>query len=248
MMLLSIRTVAAVAVALSFFTVAAGARADDVLVQVDESVNKWKTLDYKYTVTTKDSDDNKSTLRLRMRMRQHEGVNQQLVHITEPADMKGTKVLTLSPTEMYIYLPQYKKIRRIASHVTEQGFLGTTLSNKDLTLTRYSEYYTSSTKSEDDSEMELVLTPKDDTAPYPKLEMIVNKERLVPSKIRYFNEEGKQVKEERRSAYRCEDGCCTPMTMVMTDLISGKTSTLRLTKWKINPKIKDEIFSKRSLK
>jgi outer membrane lipoprotein-sorting protein len=247
MMLLSVRSLLAVAVALSFVTIATGARAD-ALADVDEAVNRWQTLDYKYTVTTKDADDNKTTLRLRMRMRQHEGSNQQLVHITEPADMKGTKVLTLSPTEMYIYLPQYKKIRRIASHVTEQGFLGTTLSQKDLTLTRYSTYYTGSTKSEDDDTIELSLTAKDETAPYPKLELVVNKKRMLPSKIRYFNEEGKQVKEERRSAYRCSDNYCMPLTMVVHDLVSGKKSTLRLTKWKVNPTLKDELFSKRSLK
>ena len=57
-----------------------------------------------------------------------------------------------------------------------------------------------------------------------------------------------QVKEERRSAYKCADDYCAPQVMVVEDLTSGKTSTLKLTKWKVNPELKDELFSKRALK
>ena len=34
-----------------------------------------------------------------------------LTEFTAPADMKGTKVLVLSPTQMYVYLPAFGKVR-----------------------------------------------------------------------------------------------------------------------------------------
>jgi len=34
--------------------------------------------------------------------------------------------------ELYIYLPAYNKVRRVASHATKGGFLGTTYSNEDI--------------------------------------------------------------------------------------------------------------------
>ena len=101
-------------------TVAAGlvafsgsAMADDAfLAKVDEAVNKWKTLDYTYDIVTETKGDaDKAKLRLRMRMKDAGKHNTQIVEISAPADMKGTKVLTISPTEMYIYLPAMRKVR-----------------------------------------------------------------------------------------------------------------------------------------
>ncbi len=241
----------ATAFALGLFTAAAPvARADDdPLAKVDEAINRWNSLDYHYGISTKDGDDKESKLKLRMRMRRKDGNNQQFINISEPADMKGTKVLTLSPTEMYIYIPAFKKIRRIASHVTEAGFLGTALSQKDLTLTRYGTFYTATKKSDGEDVMTLLLTAKDETAPYPKLELDVVKARMLPREIRYFNEEGAKIKTERRSAYKCRDNYCAPLIMVMEDHKASKTTTLRLkSDFKVNPELKDSLFSKRSLK
>lgn len=222
---------------------------DDPLVKVDKAINRWKTLDYRYNITTKDADDNATKLKLRVRMRKKDGDNQQFINISAPADMKGTKVLTLSPTEMYIYIPSFKKIRRIASHVTEAGFLGTALSQKDLTLTEYGKYYTAEKSGEGDGTYTLALTAKDDTAPYPKLELDVLKKQHVPREIRYYNAEGTKIKTETRSAYKCKDNYCAPLRMIMTDHKANKRTLLQLkSNFKVNKKIKKGLFSKRSLK
>jgi hypothetical protein len=248
-----VRTAALVALTLCLTFLATGtstAQADeDLLAPIDTAINRWTTLDYKYNIVTKDADDNISKLKLRMRMRRKGGENQQFVNISKPADMKGTKVLTLSPTEMYIYIPSFKKIRRIASHVTEAGFLGTTLSQKDLTLTRYGKYYTAVKKSEDDDNMTLKLTAKDDSAPYPSLELVIMKKRQLPREIRYFNAEGVKIKTEKRSSYKCKNNYCAPMRMTMTDHTANKKTVLQLrSNFKVNKKIKKGLFSKRSLK
>ncbi len=222
---------------------------DDPLAPVDEAINRWKTLDYRYNIITKDADDNASKLKLRVRMRRKGSDNQQFINISAPADMKGTKVLTLSPTEMYIYIPAFKKIRRIASHVTEAGFLGTALSQKDLTLTRYGRYYTAVKSSENDDSMTLKLTAKNDEAPYPRLELDIVKKRMVPSEIRYFNEEGVKIKTEKRTSYKCRSGYCAPLRMIMTDHTANKRTVLQLkSKFKVDKKLKKGLFSKRSLK
>lgn len=222
---------------------------EDPLKKVDAAINNWKTLDYRYNIVTKDGDDNAAKLELRVRMRKEDGENQQFINISAPADMKGTKVLTLSPTEMYIYIPSFKKIRRIASHVTEAGFLGTALSQKDLTLTHYGTYYTAVKKSENDDDVTLALTAKNDSAPYPKLELVVMKKRKVPREIRYFNAEGVKIKTETRSSYKCKDDYCAPLRMVMTDHTANKKTVLQLkSDFKVNKKIKNGLFSKRSLK
>lgn len=222
---------------------------DGFVKKVDEHLNRWKALDYHYKiVTTKKGSDNKNVLKLRMRMKYTGKHNKQLIEIAAPADMKGTRVLTLSATEMYIYLPAYKKIRRIASHVTEQGFLGTALSQKDMTLTRYGPSYKATTKSDSGGSVVLDMVQKDDSAPYPRLRMTVDKEKWVPTLIEYLNADGKLLKTEKRTQYRCGQGYCAPGAMKVVDHAAGVTSILYLKKMELNPKLKKSLFSKRSLK
>ena len=223
------------------------ALAGDELTKIDEALNRWKTLDYRMEVVTSKPDKEKSVLDLRMRMRVHDDYNQQLVEIDKPADMKGTKVLVKSPTKMYIYLPAFGKVRRIASHVTEQGFLGTALSQKDLTITRYSDKYDFTVVSDSADTVVLRLTAKTDDAPYPKIEMEVEKKRWLPIKLRYYGDEDKHLKTEERKDYKCKEKHCTPSTMVITDHTSNTTSTLSTKKFEVNPELADELFSKRYL-
>src|SRR5262249_46449835 len=116
---------------------------------------------------------------------------------TAPADMKGTKVLILSPTQMYVYLPSFGKVRRIASHTKDQGFLGLTFSQDDMATTSYGGSYTASILSDDAAKVTLSLTPKggQETA-YAKIEMTLTKDHMVASEIKYFSTDGKNIKTE----------------------------------------------------
>jgi len=228
--------------------VAVPARAGDPLAKVDTALNGWRTLDYRYTIRTTSKSGPPSTIKLRMRMRKHHGDNQQLIEISAPADMRGTKVLTASPTKMYIYLPAFKKIRRIASHMTEQGFLGTSLSQRDMTLTRYSDYYTARKSSDESKQLTLELTAKPGAhAPYPKIELTIGRKHWLPSAIQYFNDSGQLIKTETRSVYHCGKGYCTPGRMKVADHTSGVTSVLILEDYTINPALPAKIFGKRIL-
>ncbi len=224
------------------------ARADgnESLAKVDKTVNAWKSIDYHFTVTTK-SGASSTVLKLRSRMKNKGAYNKQFIDISEPADMAGTKVLTTKPTKMYIYLPAFKKIRRIASHVNEQGFLGTALASKDLDLTHYGVHYDATEGGDVGGKLKLMLTAKGETAPYPKLEMLIDKSKWVPAEIKYLNEAGKVLKTETRGGYFCEGDYCAPKSMAVVDHTKNVSSTLELTEYKINPKLEKGLFSKRNL-
>ena len=225
----------------------AKADGDSVLASVDQALNNWKTLDYHYKVTTK-SGTTTSILKLRSRLKDMGDYNRQFIDISEPADMAGTKVLTKTPAKMYIYLPAFKKIRRIASHVNEAGFLGTALSSKDLNLTHYGHLFSATILSENDKVAQLKLTAKGDSAPYPRIDMTIDKAKWVPTEIKYYGEADKHLKTETRSDYQCEGSYCVPATMEMVDHSKAISSTLKLTEHKINPELEKGLFSKRNLK
>ena len=118
-----------------------------------------------------------------------------LVNFEAPGDMKGTRVLVLSRQQMYVYLPAYNKVRRVASHVTEQGFMGTTYSDEDMSTTKFAEVYASETLSEDEGTISVSMTPRDGAVTaYGKLEMDLSKELGVPTSIRFFDADLQHVK------------------------------------------------------
>ncbi len=172
-----------------------------------------------------------------------------LVDFESPADMKGTRVLVLSRQQMYVYLPAYNKVRRVASHVTEQGFMGTTYSDEDMSTTRFGAVYSAEKLSEDGTTITLTLTPRDGAkTAYAKLEMVVSVKLGLPTEIRFFNSELKHVKTETRGAYDCGQGICTPGEMTMTDHRRGdRKTTLRVLERRVNTGVSDSVFSVRNL-
>lgn len=226
-------------------TAGADAAGENVIHQMDQALKAYDTLTVKYTMTTKEPDRNESHLIVRTSFKGHK----QFTEILGPPDMKGTKVLHLTNTKMYIYMPSFRKIRRIASHMTEAGFLGTTYSQRDMNLTSYRPYFEGNLVSEDAAtwKVELAARPGRD-APYGSLEMVISKKLKLPLRIKFFNDKGTHVKTETRLKYFCEDGVCLPKRQKMVDHTKGgKWSKLDLDEWKINPSLSDSMFSKRNL-
>lgn len=237
----------AVLCALSVFfpTIALGATAEELIAAMDGKANQptdtWFRFDVRTQEPGKNARDMAFTVLNKGTMR--------LVDFEAPGDMKGTRVLVLSRQQMYVYLPAYNKVRRVASHVTEQGFMGTTYSDEDMSTTRFGEVFTPTILSEDDATVTLELNPRaDQKTGYTKLEMVLRKDLGLPQEIRYFKANGKHVKTESRGAYDCGEGICTPGEMTMTDLSRGGAWTrLTVSERHVNQGVPDSTFSVRNL-
>src|SRR5690349_12880182 len=144
-----------IAILLSTSSARADAAGDKVLAAMDEAMNRAKSHYLEYDVTNQEPGKAETKLALIVRMKGEK----RLTQFTAPADMKGTKVLVLSSTQMYVYLPAFGKVRRIASGVSDQGFMGMTFSPDDF-QTKFSDLYTATLASEDASVWRLVATPK----------------------------------------------------------------------------------------
>jgi hypothetical protein len=159
-------------------------------------------------------------------------------------DIKGTKVLTLSPTQMYVYLPAFGKVRRIASHTHDQGFLGLAFSQGDLATTSYGVQYAGQIASQTPAQYVLVLTAKDvPNATYAKIEITVARDHMVPLQLKYFNAEGANIKTETRSNYSCAGAVCTPGEMKMVDNVKSNWTRFVRKSWQQNVAIPEDVFS-----
>ncbi len=82
-----------------------------------------------------------------------------LVRFLSPADQKGISFLNLPDDKMYLYLPAFRKIRTIASHVKNESFAGTDFSYDDMSASGYEEDYTPTLLETTEEFYVLVLTP-----------------------------------------------------------------------------------------
>lgn len=223
----------------------ADADGDKVLTAMDGALNRAKTQYFEYDVIHQEPGKGERTLGLTVRRKGEKRVSE----FTAPADMKGTKILVLSPTQMYVFLPAFGKVRRIASSVSDQGFMGLTFSQDDLASQAYGATYEAKIASESPTEYHLLVTPKaGQTTPYAKIEITVGKEKMLPTVLLYFNAGGTNVKTETRTGYTCEGDICAPGELKMVDNTKGGASTkLVRTKWKVNEAMSDDLFSKRAL-
>lgn len=241
-------TVAASGLAVAL-TVASNASADaagdKLLGEVDAIINKPKTLRFEYDVVNQEPGKPEKKLAMKVAIKGAKRFSE----FTAPGDMKGTKFLILSPTEMYVYLPAFGKVRRVASHVSEQGFLGLAFTQDDFANTTYTGLYSAAIASQGDKETSLTLTPKAGvTAPYSKIELKISKDKKLPTELKYYNAAGKHWKTETRTGYTCEGEVCTPGELKMVDhLKGGHWSKFIRKSWKVNDAISDETFSKRNL-
>ncbi len=219
--------------------------ADDMLVQLDGKANAPTDTWFRFEAFTQ--EPGKSPREMVFTVQNKAAMR--LVDFESPGDMRGTRVLVISRQQMYVYLPAYKKVRRVASHVTEQGFMGTTYSDEDMSTTRFGEVYSATLDAEDDTSATLTLTPRDaQKTHYQKLEMDIRKDLGLPSEIRYFDGQGKHIKTESRGKYDCGEGLCTPGEMTMTDLRrAGAWTRLTVTERQVNQGVPDSTFSVRSL-
>jgi hypothetical protein len=172
-----------------------------------------------------------------------------------PGDLKGTRVLATSPTQMWVYLPEYGRVRKVASHSLEQGFMGTTLTQQDMAVPAYSALFDvtlDAAKPEDASNWYLLLTAKEGVdVSYRKMKMTVQKDIAMPVRIEYLNDAGEVARTETRGNYDCDqDGVkyCMFGFMRMVDHSRGDAWTeLRPVKVQLNTGLKEDLFTQRYL-
>jgi outer membrane lipoprotein-sorting protein len=171
------------------------------------------------------------------------------VEFLEPADIKGMKLLVRSPTQMYIYLPAFRKVRRLASHVQDQGFMGTAFDHDEISLAIYGEVFTAESLADGGDTWVLTLKRRPDQRfHHAGVRLTVTKDRYQPVKIDYLNDSGEVNKVETRESLTCSGSFCTPRIVSMVDHTRGGIKTvMTLKKTKFNTGVPDSFFTVHAL-
>lgn len=171
-----------------------------------------------------------------------------LTEFTAPGDLKGTRVLSLSPTELYVWLPEFQKIRRVTSSTTEQGFMGTVLTQQDMAPSAWGKLFDVTAMEDKGGEAVLTLKAKAGVdVSYKSVKLTIRKDIAVPVKVEYLSDTGALVRTETRDGYTCNNGYCLFGTMMMTDHARGAWTQLRPKAVQLNTGLADDLFTQRSL-
>ncbi len=231
---------------IAWFAAAWAADGNAVLALADEAMNRAKDLTIHWSVVDQEPGA-KNTRALAFTVMVKDGKS--LTFFEQPADQRGTRVLVLARDQMWIWLPAYAKVRRIASHVTQQSFMGTSYSQDDMNASRFGDVYAATVSAETPASVTLELTPKPGAlVPYPRVQLTVGAADHLPTQIKYFNATGSHIKTETRSGYECRGAICLPGVMRIDDLTRpGAWTELRRTAWEADTGIGEDVFTVRTL-
>ncbi|HDP99738.1 MAG TPA: outer membrane lipoprotein-sorting protein [bacterium] len=218
----------------------------DIVKKMDAVVNAPRDQKMSITMTLVDKNGDQKERKTEMYQK---GDEMRLVRFLSPADQKGISFLSLPDDVMYLYLPAFRKVRRIASHVKNESFAGTDFSYDDLSSFKYSEEYNPKLLETTDEFYILELTPKPDVnKDYSKLKMWVRKDNFCPAKIEHYDKGGNLWKIMERLKIVKKGEYWVALEMEMKDL-KTQHSTKSITETiELDSGLSDDIFTQRNLK
>jgi len=171
------------------------------------------------------------------------------IELLAPGDVKGIRYLVRSLTQMYVYLPAYRKVRRVASHVKDQSFMGSAMNQDEMAITVYGEANTVKMIEQTDRYWRVEFNEQPNKEfPYPRMVIDIDKKYYQPILLKYFNDRGMHIKTETRRDFHCIGEICHAKVMHMIDHRRNDIATTMLEKdWQVNTGTPDSFFSVRSL-
>lgn len=187
------------------------------------------------------------------------GDYKRLIKFLSPADVKGVGFLVLDADldseMMYLYLPAFKKIRRIAGSAKGGSFMGSDFSFSDIGSSNYSQDYDITSLPDEDGKFVLELKKKEDSdKDYAKLVMWVSPEVFVPVKVEFYKIKKVKKKEvfELRKVMVMDKikklgKYWLPEKIVMEDLKKNHKTIMELDEIEVDTGLSDKLFTKRYL-
>ncbi|MFW6140199.1 MAG: outer membrane lipoprotein-sorting protein [Acidobacteriota bacterium] len=171
-----------------------------------------------------------------------------LMKFVSPPDVRDVGFLALSDEQMYLYLPEFRRIRRIASHNKSDQFMGSDFSYEDLGVTSFQKCYEAEIINEEDDSWVLKLSKKPEAdKPYEKIEMWVSKESNLPTKMKLYDSSGDLWKEELQEN-KSFDSYWIPVKITMKNIKEGSWTELTMKEIKTDQGLDSDIFTPRYLK
>lgn len=219
---------------------------DEILGKAEQAMNAPKDRVATERMTLVDSD---GSTKERVIEVYQKGSEKRLAVFRSPSDVDGVGFLSLSDDRMYLYLPAFHKVRRIASSAKNEDFMGTDFSYEDMAETEYTKKYVASLEGRKDGTYQLALTPKPGAVvSYARQKMWVDESTFIPVRTEYYAADGTLLKVLTAEAIEKIDGYWFPKRMAMKTEKTGHRTVLEMNRIKHDSGLADRFFTERNLK
>lgn len=208
---------------------------EDLLILIDSKNNKRNRLVTRYI---QDTDNGNNTF----------------VEFLQPADVRGTKFLTLArkgeDDEQRLFLPALNKVRLIASHDKGGSFMGTGFSYYDLEDHVQEDFTSTFLRDEtiNNVEVHVVESIPIEDSPYSKRVLYIRKDNNFLLKVECYDEEGDFLKTILYLETKVYQGIIIPTKMAVDHRQAKEKTLLQVKSIKVNSKISNQVFSIQNLK
>ena len=175
----------------------------------------------------------------------------QMIWFLEPKDDYGISFLKIEHKDkddfMNMWLPGFKKFRRISSQKKTDSFMGSDLSFEDLTNRNIEDYEYVLLDENDDGCYKLLSKPKEINSEYSKHITWVTKDNYLAIKEESYDQEGKLLKLKNINFKKIDEFYI--MNELFVENIQKNHSTLlTIDEISLNLGLKDELFHTKTLK
>ena len=169
------------------------------------------------------------------------GDSKKLFRYTYPESDAGIATLSLPNNEIYLYLPMFKKPKKITNMAESNAFNKSDFSLDDMASSDFSHKYSAGLMTHDGAAFKVMLTPKDAKSPYSKLVMYVNKTQYTVEKIEYYTKN--EMQKFALYHYVNVNGVWVADVVSMEDVKKQHKTTLKMSNIKINQGLDDALFT-----
>jgi outer membrane lipoprotein-sorting protein len=180
------------------------------------------------------------------------GNNRTVVAFLEPASVAGTRFLTIENTgkddDRWIYLPELKKVRRLAASEGSGSFMGTDLSYDDVSsMDRKADLDNHRLLREEKLNgadcYVIESTPKDSSYQYSKMVLYIDKSTYVNYQVELYDKRGTHVKTMEVVTLADVQGRLTPMVTKLSTLGAGTSTTINVQMIQYDSNVPESVFT-----
>jgi outer membrane lipoprotein-sorting protein len=197
---------------------------------------KDKQGDVKIILTNKNGKE-----KIREATMMQKGTDYRLYRYTQPESQAGIATLSMPDGVMWLYMPAFKKPKKITLLAKSQAFTGTDFSYEDMESKPYSERYTPELMHIEDSIYVLRLIPISNKSSYSQIILTLDKTNYYPIFMEYFKKD-KKIKEATYK-YQKIGQYWNAGEVVMTDIKKRHSTKILLSNIKFDQGLTDDDFT-----
>ncbi|MBI5529042.1 MAG: outer membrane lipoprotein-sorting protein [Deltaproteobacteria bacterium] len=223
---------------------AEGPGPQEILERMEKTINGFDDQEMDLRLTIVDVDGSKKSYEFTIWQK---GDQKRLIKFTS-GEIKGMATLVQDRNNVYVYLPGFKKVRRVAAHNMNQSFAGSDFSNDDMATVSWTKIYTASPGKEEADAWWITATPKPgEQVEYSKVDLKLDKKTGTQQRAVYFNKAGEKVKTFDNTNLTDWNGVPRAKNVVVADPRTGHRTEMEVKSFKVNQGLKDDMFTVREL-